>query len=152
VAGAAASVGPVHPTTTDADTRDTVTTFLTRLAEGDPDQVAVVFADEVDWELAWPAAGHPAVPWIRPRSTRADVADHFRELADFHVPEEAAAEVTRILVDGADAVVLGRLRQTVRTTGRSYTSPFALHLTVEGGLISRYHIFEDSLGIATALA
>ncbi|OLF18422.1 nuclear transport factor 2 family protein [Actinophytocola xanthii] len=140
------------PTTTPPDTRGTVAAFLTRLAEGDPDQIAAVFADEVDWQLAWPAEGHPAVPWIRPRSTRADVADHFRELNAFHVAEKAAAEVTRILVDGTDAVVLGHLRQTVRADGRSYSSPFALHVTVEDGLVTRYHIYEDSLGIATALA
>jgi len=57
-------------------------------AQGDPGRIAELFADTVDWQLDWPAAGHPAVPWIRQRSTRADVADHFRMLNEFHVPEK----------------------------------------------------------------
>ncbi|WP_439383774.1 hypothetical protein [Amycolatopsis lexingtonensis] len=49
----------------EADTRAVVAEFLTRLAEGDPDRIAGLFADTVDWRLDWPEAGHPAMPWIR---------------------------------------------------------------------------------------
>ena len=42
--------------------------------------------------------------------------------------------------------------QTVLSNGTAYTSPFALHLTVEDGLITRYHIYEDSLTVAHALS
>jgi uncharacterized protein len=133
-----------------ASTRAAVTEFLSRLAEGDPDRIAELFADTVDWQLDWPAAGHPAVPWIRPRSTRADVADHFRALNAFHLPERRGGAVSRILVDGPDAVVLGDIRQTVKATGRAYSARCALHLTVEGGVITRYHVYEDSLTVAQA--
>ncbi|MCI2419074.1 nuclear transport factor 2 family protein [Saccharopolyspora sp. K220] len=111
-----------------------------------------MFAEDVDWVLNWPVGGHPAVPWIRPRSTRAEVADHFRAIADCHVPEKAAGSASRILVDGADAVVLGDIRQTVKATGRPYTALCALHLTVEDGLITRYAVYEDSLTVAEALS
>ncbi|MEV0345999.1 nuclear transport factor 2 family protein [Nonomuraea sp. NPDC050680] len=133
-------------------TRDIVEALMRRIAEGDHDRVAELFAEPIDWQLDWPAEGHPAVPWIRPRSSRADVADHFRTLEAHHVPELNGTSVARILVDGADAVVLGEIVQTVRSNGTAYTSPFALHLTVEDGLITRYHIYEDSLTVAHALS
>ncbi|MEU7852546.1 nuclear transport factor 2 family protein [Nonomuraea sp. NPDC049141] len=132
-------------------TRDIVEALLGRIAEGDVDRVAELFAEPIDWRLDWPAEGHPAVPWIRPRSSRADVADHFRSLAAHHVPELNGTSVARILVDEADAVVLGEIVQTVKANGAAYSSPFALHLTVEDGLITRYHIYEDSLTVARAL-
>ncbi|WP_328606926.1 nuclear transport factor 2 family protein [Amycolatopsis sp. NBC_00345] len=136
----------------EAGTRAAVAEFLSRLAESDPDRIAELFADTVDWQLDWPSAGHPAVPWIRERSTRADVADHFRLLNAFHVNEKRGGMAPRILVDGPDAVVLGDIRQTVKATGRAYSARCALHLTVEGGVITRYHVYEDSLTVAQALS
>lgn len=130
----------------------TVQEFLHRLEEGDPDRIAGLFAEHVEWELNWPVDGHPAVPWIRPRSTRADVADHFRAIAAFHIPEEAAGRTSQVLVEGRNAIVLGDIRQTVKTTGRPYTALCALHLTVTNGLITRYAVYEDSLTVTEALA
>jgi ketosteroid isomerase-like protein len=136
----------------DDKTRAVVADLMTRIAAGDPDRIAELFAEPVDWQLTWPSGQHPVVPWIRPRRTRADVADHFRALADHHVPERNGTTVSRILVDGADAVVLGHLAQTVRRTGVSYTSPFAVHVTVEAGLVTRYHVYEDSLTVLEAVS
>ncbi|MEV0821049.1 nuclear transport factor 2 family protein [Nonomuraea rubra] len=131
-------------------TLDTVQELLRRIGAGDPDRAAELFAEECDWLYNWPAEGHPAVPWIRPRSSRGDAADLFRALRTYHVPELNDTTVTRILVDGDDAVVLGEFTQTVAATGRPYTSAFALRLTVTDGQISRYHIYEDSLAVARA--
>lgn len=135
-----------------SDTRDVVEQLLSRMAKGDHAHTAELFAEPVDWQLDWPSEGHPAVPWIRPRSSRADVADHFRSLEAHHVPELNGTSVTRILVDGAHAVVFGMIVLTVRANGIAYTSPFALHLTVEKGLVTRYHVYEDSLTVARALS
>jgi ketosteroid isomerase-like protein len=119
------------------------------MADGDHDRTAELFAERIDWQLAWPAEGHPAVPWIRSRSSRADAAEHFRELESHHVPELNGTSVHTILVDGEHAVVLGLIAQTARG-GKAYTSPFALHLTVENGLVTRYHVYEDSLTVFRA--
>ena len=138
------------PTTT----RALVAELLRRIGEGDPERIAELYAERSDWKLDWPEAEHgrPATPWIRHRSTRPDVAAHFRELAQHHVPEQAATEVERILVDGDDAVVLGEIRQTARATGRAYRARFALHLTLEDGLVTRHHVYEDSLAVAQAFS
>ncbi|WP_233225607.1 nuclear transport factor 2 family protein [Amycolatopsis sp. CA-126428] len=76
------------------------------------------------------------------------IADHFRTLAAFL--GERGGVTPRILVDGRDAVVLGDIRQTVQATGRPYTARSALHLTVERGVITRYHVYEDSLTVLQA--
>jgi uncharacterized protein len=133
-------------------TRAVVEELLRRIGEGDPERIAELYAEHGDWKLNWPDAEHgrAATPWIRHRSTRADAAAHFRELAEHHVPERAGTVVERVLVDGDDAVVLGEIRQTARATGRSYRARFALHLTVEDGLVTRHHVYEDSLAVAQA--
>ncbi|MGW1777244.1 nuclear transport factor 2 family protein [Streptomyces sp. NPDC002104] len=138
--------------TTPVNTRAVVEELLRRIGEGDPGRIAELYAERGDWKLDWPEAEHGrgATPWIRHRSTRADAAAHYRELAEHHVPEHVATEVERILVDGSDAVVLGEIRQTARPTGRAYTARFALHLTVEDGRITRHHVYEDSLAVAQA--
>ncbi|UQA97556.1 nuclear transport factor 2 family protein [Streptomyces halobius] len=134
------------------DTHTTLDELLQRLGKNDPERMADLYAEHVDWKLSWPEAeqGRSAMPAIRHRSTRADVADHFRSLAEHHIPEEADTRIERILVDGDDAVLQGEIRQTARHTGRRYRARFALHRTVEHGLITRHHVYEDSLAVAGA--
>ncbi len=98
--------------------------------QGDPERIAELYAPDADWRLDRPEEerGRADTPWIRHRSTRADAAAHFRELAAHHVPEKADTRIERILVDAGDAVVLGEIRQTAAPTGRSCTARLALHL------------------------
>ncbi|KPC58804.1 nuclear transport factor 2 family protein [Streptomyces chattanoogensis] len=137
-----------------AATRAVVEELLRRIGEGDAERIAELYAERADWKLDWPEDEHgrTATPWIRHRSTRADAAAHYRELAEHHIPGQAATEIERILVDGGDAVVLGEIRQTARPTGHAYRARFALHLTVDNGLITRHHVYEDSLAVARAFA
>ncbi|MFD7257901.1 nuclear transport factor 2 family protein [Streptomyces sp. NPDC059874] len=129
-------------------TRAVVHEFLAARMAGDTGRLVGLFADEVDWLLA----ENPTVPWIRPRSTAAECAAQFAELMEHTVPEDAHASVDTFLVDGTDAVLMGHLSGTVRATGRSFEGPFAVHLTVEGGRITRHHLYENSLSIAEACA
>ncbi|MER6025912.1 nuclear transport factor 2 family protein [Streptomyces sp. NPDC001851] len=141
-------------TSHDLSTRAAVEELLHRIGQGDPERIAELYADGCDWRLDWPAEEHGRAdtPWIRHRSTRADAAAHYRELAAYHVPEGADTRVERILVDGEDAVVLGVIRQTAAPTGRAYAARFALHLTVRAGMVVRHHVYEDSLAVARAFA
>ncbi|MER5829593.1 nuclear transport factor 2 family protein [Streptomyces sp. NPDC002130] len=134
------------PADTAEVTRSTVRKFLELRLAGDTEGLTALFADTVDWMLA----ENPAVPWIRPRSTAAECAAQADELAQYTVPEDARASVDTFLVDGTDAVLLGHLSGTVRATGKSFAGPFALHLTVEGGRITRHHLYENSVSIAAA--
>jgi len=135
------------------DTRETVTELLQRIAGGDPEKIAELYAERVDWRLSWPSEDRTAVvPWIRERTTRAGVAEHFRLIGQHHVAGATSATVDRVLVDGPDAVVLGTLANTAAPTGRAYEAAFALHITVADGEIVRHHVYEDSLAVWTAFA
>ncbi|QWF80327.1 nuclear transport factor 2 family protein [Amycolatopsis sp. CA-230715] len=132
------------------ETHAVVAELLRRIAEGDPDRIAELYAPVVDWRVSWPVEHHPAVPWIRPRSTRADVAEHFRALGGHCVPTEARVRVEGTFVDGRCAVVTGTSSQVVKDTGKRFTTAFALHLAVEDGLVTQYHVYEDSLAVVEA--
>ena len=64
--------------------------------------------------------------------------------------EHARASIDTFLVDGSDAVLMGHISGTVRMTGKSFDGPFALHLTVVEGRITRHRLYENSLSIAEA--
>ncbi|MFF0742882.1 nuclear transport factor 2 family protein [Streptomyces sp. NPDC004111] len=130
------------------ETRAVVQEFLTARLAGDTERLVELFADKVDWLLA----ENPGVPWIRPRSTGAECAAQFTDLAQYTVAEDSRASLDAFLVDGTDAVLMGRLSGTVRATGKSFEGPFALRLTVEEGRIVRHHLYENSLSIAEACA
>jgi uncharacterized protein len=133
------------------DTRATVEELLNRIGNGDPQHIADLYAEHVDWQLNWPADEHKGtVPWIRHRSTRADVATHYRDIAAHHETGRAAAEIADILVDGENAVVTGTLTNVISRTGKRYDARFALHLKVVEGLITSHHVYEDSLVIHRA--
>ena len=134
--------------------RAVVEELLRRIAAGDPEKTAELYAEDADWRLDWPEDEHdrPATPWITHRTGRAGAAAHYRDLAAHHVPGQDDTRIDRILVDGDDAVVLGEIRQTARSTGRPYRAGFALHLTVRDGLVVRHHVYEDSLAVARAFA
>src|SRR5690606_4658207 len=127
-------------------TRAVVQQFLAARLAGDTAQLTKLFADEVDWQLA----DNPAVPWIRPRSTAAECAAQFTELMEHTVPDLAHASIDAFLIDGTDAVLMGHISGTVRATGKAFEGPFALHLTVEDGRITRHRLYENSLSIAEA--
>ena len=128
-------------------TRDTVEELLRRMASGNAETTAELFAEEVDFMCA----GSEKVPWIRPRRTRKDMADFFGTMNASFVPGDRSASVSGFLVDGEDAVVMGHVSQRLKSNDKVFTIPFALHLTVSGGLITRYHVYEDCLTGAEAV-
>jgi len=131
-------------------TRAVVAEFLRRGGQGNPEHIAELYAPRVDWRVNWPVDSHPTVPWIRPRSTRADVADHFRTFSGHCPPADGRVSIDHMMVDGTDAVLIGTSSQLVKPTGKRFAMTFALHLTVGEGLITRHHMYEDSLAVAEA--
>ena len=66
---------------------------------------------------------------------------------------QADTSISHVLVDGADAVVLGVFTRTIRATGRRFASAAAVHITVDDdGLITRLRLYEDSHAVARAYA
>jgi ketosteroid isomerase-like protein len=130
-------------TTILASTKDIIEAFFARFGAGDADGVLELFADEVDFNVA----GAYFVPWTGPRTDKAGVSEFLTAAAAVE-PQEFVVE--QILADGGAGVALGHFTHRVLATGKTFSSRFALHVTVEDGLISRYHMFEDSYAIAEA--
>src|SRR5918997_6333538 len=74
---------------TEMTVRTTVEELLSRLASGNANMVAELFAEEVDFMCA----GSEKAPWIRPRRTREDMADFFATMNENFVPEDRSASV-----------------------------------------------------------
>jgi ketosteroid isomerase-like protein len=129
------------------DTRSVVGEFLRRLGEWDADGIGELFAEEIDWLVP----GAPGVPWVGARTRREEVSAYFRTMWSHFHTERSASAVDQIIVEGDDAVVLGTFSHVANTTGRGWTTPVALHLRVERGLITRVHVYEDTYAVARAL-
>jgi hypothetical protein len=131
-----------------ARTQEIVTGFLGRLAARDPEGMAEHFAETIDWYVP----GDTALPWIGHRSRRTDVADYFRTMWPHFAPGKSTASVEKLIVSGGDAVMLGTFTHTVASTGRSFTTPVAMHLAVADGKIVRLYLYEDTWAVSKAFA
>jgi ketosteroid isomerase-like protein len=70
-----------------------------------------------------------------------EIAEHFRTQSTLMTPDGHGFAIGHVLVDGPHAVVTGRSSRRVNSTGRSFDMMTALHMTVEDGLITRYHVY-----------
>jgi hypothetical protein len=52
-------------------------------------------------------------------------------------PDKSTASVEKLIVSGNDAVMFGTFSHTAAGTGRSFTTPVAMHLEVKGDKIVR---------------
>ncbi|HEX4246384.1 MAG TPA: nuclear transport factor 2 family protein [Pseudonocardia sp.] len=133
------------PEPTDA-VLNTVQAFFGHVGAGELDQAIALFTEQVDWLIS----GNQNLAWTGARSRPEEVADVLTTIGGLHVPGESVSEIRQILVDGADAVVLGRIAHTTLATGRRYDMPVAFHLTVRDGRIARLHMYEDTYLVSQA--
>ena len=128
-------------------TRATVDKFYERIGAGDIGGVIDLLSDDFSWEIP---GDTETVPWVGKRTTPAAVEEFFAHMGN-HV-DRKAFDVDRIVVDGQDAVVLGRAVVTVRATGKLMDTLFAVHIVVEeDGRISRFVMFEDSWHVSESM-
>ncbi|WP_181777425.1 nuclear transport factor 2 family protein [Amycolatopsis pittospori] len=128
-------------------TKSTLDEFFRRMSTGDTDGASELFAESVAWDI--PGATD-LVPWIGPRRTPAEVREFYALLDKGLVKDRF--DVERVLVDGPHAVAIGRLRSTIRSTGKVIDSAFTIQFEVDDdGLITKYLLLEDSWHVAQAL-
>ncbi len=120
--------------------------FAARAAGASPKQLAKHFDKNVDWYIQGDTAH---VPWLGRKVGRAEIAEHFAQLEELTTPEKL--EVDAIIGDGDRAIAVGTFRVKILATGRSFDSEFAFDITVgKNGLITRYHVTEDSFALSNA--
>jgi ketosteroid isomerase-like protein len=117
--------------------------LLKRIAAGDIAGAVELFAPDAVWEIP----GDPAiVPWVGRR--RVEHIPEFFLTIGAHTNRELF-DIERIIIDGPNAVLIGRARVVVRSTDKVIDTPFAIDIVVDPeGRISRYYMFEDSWNVA----
>lgn len=134
-------------TETTRTTEAAIQEFFRCFGGGDWAGVLAVLADDIDWNVP----GSPSVPWTGQRGSKPEVEDFLRACAT----EVSATErftIDHTIADGGQAVVLGAFTHVIARTGKKFESDFALHVVVTDGLISTYHMFENSHACAEAFS
>ncbi|MFF1465745.1 nuclear transport factor 2 family protein [Streptomyces sp. NPDC058330] len=133
--------------TTETQTSRTVAEeFVRRLGKQDPDGIQELFSQEIDWYVP----GSDRLSWTGRRTRREEVAPYFTTMWPHFVPGRSTVELKSIVADGGDVVLLAAWTHTVAATGKEFTTPAAIHLTIEDGRIVRLHLYEDSLTVNEA--
>ena len=122
-----------------------VDTYLQRLAAGEPEALAALLVEPVDWDIP---GNRAAAPWLGRRTTRDGVADYLRLLRASVQP--IGVKIQHLLVDGEVAVVVGEFASRMLATGTIVESPFSMLFVVRDGLIVRFRLLEDSFAVAEA--
>ena len=131
---------------TTRDTTETIEEFFSRFGAGDRAGMLELFAPDADFEVA----GAPIVPWTGKRTGLAEIGAFLDSvLGDVQTQR---FEIAHTVVDGPNAVVLGSFAHRVLSTDRIFAGPFALHIGVRDGLISTYHMYEDSYAASVAFS
>jgi ketosteroid isomerase-like protein len=138
-------IGDTNMHATAQTTHEIVDAFFARFGGGDLPGLLDLFADKVDFSVP----GAPNVPWTGTRSGKDEIEDFFTTLGRELGPAEEFTIGTTVIQDG-HAVVTGRCRFTVLSTGKPFVNEFALHFTVADAKIVGYRMYEDSHAISAA--
>lgn len=119
--------------------------FLKLLTSGaEPERIASLFADRVELY----APGSPELPWIGRRSTRSEVVEFFRLLAENETMEDF--RIDRSYADEDTAAVVGEFTCRFHGSGKRLNTPFCLQVSVTDDKITRYVFLENSLAAVAA--
>ncbi|SER64013.1 hypothetical protein SAMN05216188_113189 [Lentzea xinjiangensis] len=125
-------------------TVEVVQVFLARLAAQDASGIARLCAPTVEWEAPDPNG----VRWSSGPRTRREVESQFLTLfATFGLER---LSVRQVIVDGADAAVVGAARWRVLATDAQVEMRFAGVFSVHLGEIEQYWQMPDTLAAAVA--
>jgi ketosteroid isomerase-like protein len=101
-------------------------------------------SDDIEWV-------EPAVPPLGGVYRGKDgVAEFFRKVGE--TSEFASFEPQRFVAQGDHVIALGHYNATVRATGRTYDSDWAMLFVITGGKISKFQEFTDTAAFASAVS
>jgi ketosteroid isomerase-like protein len=135
-----------HRQAVQLSTRAIVGEFLDRLGAGDADGVGKLFSDRIDWFVP----GNSRLPWTGRRTRGDEVSEYLQTMWPHFLPGASKVEVHSVIVDGDDAVVLSTFEHTVKSNGRTFMTPSAMHLKVTDGKITEMELYEDTAAVSQA--
>ncbi|MBF4464245.1 nuclear transport factor 2 family protein [Flavobacterium sp. LC2016-12] len=128
-------------------TKETVEKFFGYIDAKDPDKIASMVSEKVDWYIF----ESKYMPWTGHRSKRAEISALFKTLFSYFVDGSEKLEAQSFLLRGNEVAVFGFVERTVKKNGKHFKMPLAIHLTVENNLISKFSLYEETLIIEKVL-
>lgn len=111
----------------------------------DPEEIATPFAEDLVFEVQGDA---DAMPWIGQQTGRRAMVDFLRDLRA--LTEPLAFDVDDILASDERAAIVGALQTRIKATGKVMASQFAIVLTIDNGIVTRFQMLEDSFALSRA--
>jgi ketosteroid isomerase-like protein len=127
-------------------TKQTVENFFEYVGSKNPDKIASVVSEKVDWYIF----ESKYMPWTGHRSKREEISQLFKTLFTYFVEGSDKFEAQSFLLRGNQVAVFGMVERTVKKTGKHFKMPFAMHITVENNLITQFTMYEETLIIEKA--
>lgn len=119
--------------------------FLQKLGTGDTQALALLFAENANWEIAGDVG---ALPWLGKQQGKEAIVNFVKDTATLLTSESLV--VQDILANENRAMVLGALASRVNATGKLIETSFVLVLEISNGLISSFKMLEDTFAVSQA--
>lgn len=119
--------------------------FLQKLGTGDTQALALLFAENANWEIAGDVG---ALPWLGKQQGKEAIVNFVKDTATLLTSESLV--VQDILANENRAMILGALASRVNATGKLIETSFVLVLEISNGLISSFKMLEDTFAVSQA--
>jgi ketosteroid isomerase-like protein len=107
-----------------------------------------IYSVNVDFQSPVTRTNPPEITWAKPRHSRGEVAEYFKELFEKVQPERL--ETIWFTAQDDRVVVEGKNRGTAKSTCRSYEHDWVMVFTVYEGKIVRFRHYYDTADIVAA--
>jgi ketosteroid isomerase-like protein len=104
------------------------------------------FAPDIEWVVSGPKE----VPLSGTYNGHAKVSEFFKDLHD--LTELTVFEPKHFVGQGDHVIVLGKTESRVRSTGKTYSTEWAMAFTLKNGKVTHYHQYSDTAAAAEAFA
>ncbi len=122
--------------------------FFEATAKGDLPSVQGMIAENVDWQSPVTRVEREEVSWAKPRHSREEIGDFFKDLFEKVQPEKL--EPLEFTAQGNRVIIEGRNRGIARTTGRTYEHDWVMIFTMHDGKIVRFRHYYDTADVLAA--
>lgn len=126
--------------TQNKETRTTVERFFSYMGQKNPDKIASLVAENVDWYIF----ESRQFPWTGQRNKRSEISGVFQTLFSYFAEGKDRFELESLLIDGHEAAVFATLGRQFKSSGKEFTMLVAIHFKVENGLITRFCLYEQT--------
>lgn len=125
---------------------DVVLSYYSALGERNIEKIIEMFPEELDWYVP---GDETIAPWLGTRNTCDQVREFFELL--WQNTEAVSAMIDHIAVVGNVVISSGNFETLMVKTKKVYKSLFFTEITIVKGLIVKYRLLEDTLGLVRAL-